>query len=250
MTWWRDRRVLVAAAVALLLGGVVAVVVLVARPASRAAGAEHRVASATSNAATTALVIGDSLATVTAPAGPNVAYPLVAGRLLGWQVKLDARPGSGFDAPAGADGRQAGLAAAAGSAAEGARVVVVALGSDDAHEADPGRAVAVLTTASQQLGELHRRLPQARIVVVGPLPSGGTPSPALQAVRGALQIAANVAHVPFIDPVAEQWITGSRADPWSGNAAQMIAADGRHLTPAGHAYVGLRLASDLSRLGV
>jgi hypothetical protein len=27
-------------------------------------------------------------------------------------------------------------------------------------------------------------------------------------------------------------------------------ADGRHLTPTGHAYAGLRLASDLPRLGL
>ena len=127
-------------------------------------------------------------------------------------------------------------------------VVVVALGSDDAELADPARMVQ--SKATEGLADLHRHLSRAQIVVVGPLPSGGTPLQALQAVRDAVRAAAQAAHVGFIDPIAEGWITGERTDPGSGNANRMISTDGRHLTPAGHAYVGLRLATDLSRLGM
>jgi lysophospholipase L1-like esterase len=235
----------------LLLVGV-SVVVLLLRP--RAPANADRVGSSaqtTARAARTAVVVADSLATVTAPGGPNIAYPLVAGRLLGWQVRLDAHAGTGFSTPDGLDAQHPSFAARVRSfAGSDPSVVVVALGSDDVAAAAPGRAVEVLTTAARQLADLRQRLPGARIVVLGPLPSGGTPSATLLAVRGALQIAAQVARVLFIDPIAEGWITGDQAHPLSGNAAQMLAADGRHLTPAGHANVGLRLATDLSRLGI
>ncbi len=206
-------------------------------------------ACATSSVTPTAVIVGDSMSTVTAPAGPNIAFPLVAGRLLGWQVKVDAHPGTGFTTPDGRDARHPSFAAMARCVvAAHPHVVVVALGSDDAELADPARMVQ--SKATEGLADLHRHLSRAQIVVVGPLPSGGTPLQALQAVRDAVRAAAQAAHVGFIDPIAEGWITGERTDPGSGNANRMISTDGRHLTPAGHAYVGLRLATDLSRLGM
>lgn len=243
-SWRALLAVEVVAAIALSAGILVATIVRPGGPARSAGPATPGV-----------VVVGDSLATVTAPAGPDVAFPLVAARLLGWRAVLDARPDSGFAAPARPNPRYRTFGGAVGGvAARDPRVVVVALGSDDAAEADPARviqsAATVQTAATGALAELHRRLPRARVVVVGPVPSGGAPPPAVQAVGDAVRAAARAARVPFIDPLAERWITGDRADRWSGNAAQMIGADGRHLTPAGHAYVGLRLATDLSRLKV
>jgi lysophospholipase L1-like esterase len=206
-------------------------------------------ACATSSVTPTAVVVGDSISTVTAPAGPNIAFPLVTGRLLGWQVKVDAHPDTGFTTPDGRDAQHPSFAATARCVvATHPRIVIVALGSDDAGLPDPARMVQ--SRATEGLADLHRRLSRAQIVVVGPLPSGSTPSQALQAVRDAVRAAAQAAHVGFIDPIAEGWITGQQTDPGSGNANRMISADGRHLTPAGHAYVGLRLATDLSRLGL
>jgi acyl-CoA thioesterase I len=211
-------------------------------------------ASAISPATPSVVVVGDSLSTVTAPAGPTIAFPLVAARLLGWQAILHAQPGTGF-ASAGPDARRPSLTGAVGEVvARDPQVIIVALGSDEAEQADRAHvtqsAVTVQTAATRALADLRRRLSRASIVVVGPLPSGAAPPPALQAVRDAVRAAAQGAHVRFIDPIAEGWITGDRADRWSGNAAQMISADGWHLTPAGHAYVGLRLATDLSGLKV
>jgi acyl-CoA thioesterase-1 len=206
-------------------------------------------ACATSSVTPTAVVVGDSTSTVTAPAGPNIAFPLVAARLLGWRVKVDAHPDTGFTTPDGRDAQHPSFAATVGCVvAAHPRIVIVALGSDDAQLSDPARAVQ--SKATEGLKDLRRRLAGAQIVMVGPLPSGGTPSPALQAVRDAVRAAAQASHVGFIDPITEGWITGERTDPGSGNANRMISTDGRHLTPAGHAYVGLRLATDLSRLGV
>jgi hypothetical protein len=162
---------------------------------------------------------------------------------------VDAHPDTGFATPDGRDAQHPSFAATARCvAAAHPRVVIVALGSDDAGS---GTAASVVRSkATQGLAALHLRLSRAQLVVVGPLPSGGTPPRALRAVRDAVQAAAQAAHVGFIDPTAEGWITGERTDPGSGNANRMISTDGRHLTPAGHAYAGLRLATDLSQLGI
>jgi len=206
-------------------------------------------ACATSGAEPTAVVVGDSISTVTAPAGPNIAFPLVTARLLGWQVRVDAHPDTGFATPNGRDAQHPSFATTVGCVvAAHPRIVIVALGSDDAEAADPARVVQ--PRATEGLADLRRRLARAQIVVVGPLPSGSTPSQAVHAVRDAVRAAAQAAHLEFIDPIAEGWITGERTDPGSGNANRMISTDGRHLTPAGHAYVGLRLATDLSQLGL
>jgi lysophospholipase L1-like esterase len=195
----------------------------------------------------TAVVVGDSMCTVTAPAGSSIAFPSVIGRLLGWRVTIDAVAGSGFSAPAGREGSRPSFASRVRAiTGDAPAVVVVALGSDDADAGVSAKVVRAQATVGLQ--DLRRRLPAARVVAVGPLPSGGTPSPAQQAIRDAIRAAAQTAGAQFIDPIAEQWITGDRSDAESGNAAQMLASDGRHLTPSGHAYVGLRLATDLSRL--
>jgi acyl-CoA thioesterase-1 len=239
LPWGRALPALALVAAAAALAGI-----LIARTVGSEAPA-----CATGSATATAVVVGDSISTVTAPAGPSIAFPLVTGRLLGWQVQMIAHPDTGFTTPDGSDAQHPSFAATARCVvAAHPRVVIVALSTDDAELADP--ASMVRSKATEGLAELHRRLPQAQIVVLGPLPSGATPPPALLAVRDAVQRAAQAAHVGFIDPIAEGWITGERTDPGSGNANRMISIDGRHLTPAGHAYVGLRLATDLSRLGI
>jgi hypothetical protein len=234
------RRALVALAlVAAVLSGTLIVTAL-RSGASACAGGKSR---------PTAILVGDSMSTVTAPAGPGIAFPLVTARLLGWQVRVDAHPDTGFATPDGRDALHPSFAATVRCIADThPRVVIVALGSDDAALAAP--AGTVQSSAAAGLAELHRRLQRARIVVVGPLPSTGAPPPALLAVRDAVRTAAGAAQVSFIDPIAEGWISGRWADPESGNASRMISADGRHLTPAGHAHVGLRLATDLSQLGL
>ena len=55
--------------------------------------------------------------------------------------------------------------------------------------------------------------------------------------------------MPFIDPLAERWVTGSR-DSGTGNAPQYILKDDTHPNPAGHQYFADRLATDLRKLGL
>jgi hypothetical protein len=111
MTRPRDRRLLAVAIAALLVAGIAAVD-LVGKPRPPAAdGGTTAAANGTSSATPSGIVVGDSLAAVTAPTGPNIAFPLVAARLLGWRVILHAHPDTGFATPAGLDAQHPGFAA-------------------------------------------------------------------------------------------------------------------------------------------
>lgn len=101
---------------------------------------------------------------------------------------------------------------------------------------------AIHTEASQLYGMLKSGLPNARIIIVGPWWSNGSPAASVIAVRDGLQIAATEAGFQFVDPIASQWITGNHDDPASGNSAAFIGPDGTHPTYAGAAYLGMRLA--------
>ena len=53
--------------------------------------------------------------------------------------------------------------------------------------------------------------------------------------------AARDCHVPFIDPIAEGWIT-------RGNAPRLVGAVADHPNDAGYRYIADRLVTDLDRL--
>jgi len=249
MSWGRVLLALAAGTAILLPGILIARALRSNTPTCPTSTTSADGTGGSGGATPTAVVVGDSMSTMTAPAGPQIAFPLVTARLLGWHVTVDAHPDTGFATPDGHDPQHPNFAATVGCvAAAHPQIIVVALGSDDAAAGSPAQVIQ--SKATTGLVALHRRLPRAQLVVVGPLPSGGTPPPGSQAARDAIRAAAQAAHATFIDPIAEGWITGERTDPASGNANRTISPDGRHLTPAGHADVGLRLATDLSQLGL
>jgi hypothetical protein len=99
------------------------------------------------------VVVGDSLNTVTAPAGPTIAFPLVAARLLGWKRSFMRSPAPDSPPPAGPDARRPSFTGAVGEVvARDPQVVIVALGSDEAEQADGAHvtqsAVTVQTAAT------------------------------------------------------------------------------------------------------
>jgi acyl-CoA thioesterase-1 len=83
--------------------------------------------------------------------------------------------------------------------------------------------VAAVGAAAEDLyAELQRRLPAARLVVLGPTAPPGVDRAAALAVRDAVEDAADGAGVPFVDPIAQGWLTpadGLYADPIHPNQA-------------------------------
>lgn len=106
----------------------------------------------------------------------------------------------------------------------------------------------IRTKAALLLAGVHRRWPQTQLVLVGPM-WGGDPTPAALRVRDAVRKVASTRHVPFIDPLAEKWITGDQSEG-TGNAPRYILPDQTHPTPAGHRHLATRLQADLSKRGL
>ncbi|WP_132430209.1 SGNH/GDSL hydrolase family protein [Pseudonocardia endophytica] len=64
---------------------------------------------------------------------------------------------------------------------------------------------------------LKAKLPQARIVVIGPMYLGDTVPANVAAVRDSIREAATTAQLPFVDPIAATWFVGSDQDGIAAN---------------------------------
>jgi lysophospholipase L1-like esterase len=125
-------------------------------------------------------------------------------------------------------------------------VVLVVMGHNDIR-IGPGR---VEHAARWTLRVLRRKLPDGRIVVVGPIWPGGDPPLRVLITRNAIRAAAREAgHLRWIDPIAERWFTGDRLRH-TGNAAHLISADDNHPNDAGHKHIARVLKRDLVRIGI
>jgi lysophospholipase L1-like esterase len=127
-----------------------------------------------------------------------------------------------------------------GIAASRPDMVLIAGGRADVGRYSPQ---AVAAAARTFVAAVRSDVPQARIVVLGPLATNATPPAGATEVRDALRRAvATVPNTTFIDPLAENWF----ANAPSG----VIAPDGQHPTDAGHRLIAVRLEADLMRLGI
>lgn len=124
-------------------------------------------------------------------------------------------------------------------------LVIVAGGiNDDAFSPSAIRAEADLLFAA-----IHAGLPVAQIVVVGPWSSSGNPPAARLLNRDAIKTAALAAGLPFIDPIADYWVTGTGHvgdEQHDGNADTWIGPDGTHPTVIGYARLGALLGTALA----
>jgi lysophospholipase L1-like esterase len=116
-------------------------------------------------------------------------------------------------------------------------IVVVAAGHNDFRYA----ASATATAADRVIRRIHRSLPDALIVVVGPIWQNGSPPASTMALRDHLRHVARAVDALFIDPLAEGWFAGSRH--------ALIGADGIHPTDRGHRFIAMRILDDLARGG-
>jgi hypothetical protein len=139
------------------------------------------------------VVVGDE-ATAPHPAWPELFATAVADEGIPMTVQTVAEPGAGFTgSPA--------FARTVEQTADGSTQLVVLFDSrletDDADElAEAARRVFV---------EVERAAPDARLVVVGPVPGTGAGS----AARDALRTEALDAGATYVDPVAEDWAEGT-----------------------------------------
>lgn len=111
---------------------------------------------------------------------------------------------------------------------DAAVAVIMGTQNDYAQHPDAVRLAAVVT-----YGAIRVRAPGAQLLVVGPYWWGEEdPPPAAVAVRDAVRDTAAEHGLPFLDPLAERWLTCRPG---------LIAADGKHPSAAGYALIAERL---------
>lgn len=189
------------------------------------------------------MFLGDSYTTGKLGQTPEQTYAAETARILGWQVILGGYRQTGFIAKGriGKDFAQLYDEQLAWRPAPD--LVIVSGGHND--QRHPPEAVG--EAARQLLGTIHQHWNGARMILIGPMWGSGSPDKEVTAIRDAMAKVAADSHVPFIDPLGEQWITGDRAKG-TGNAPQYILSDDTHPTPAGARYIAERLVADLRKL--
>ncbi len=190
------------------------------------------------------MILGDSYTAGLPNVAPEQTFAADTARRLNWQLIIAGHYGSGFVKPGRTGQTFAALFDEQLAWRPAPDMVVVSGGHNDW----PHSYEQVESASRQLLTAIKRRWPGVHLVLMGPLWGSDPPSKGLQ-VRDALQEVAGELHVPFIDPLAEQWITGDIRSG-IGNAPAYIRPDGTHPNPAGNRYFADRFITDLRKLGL
>jgi lysophospholipase L1-like esterase len=189
----------------------------------------------------TSLWFGDSIVQGccrTNPSSLNMAE--MAAATLGWQKpQVQGFPGTGYVKTAKVKGvtlpaydKNIGQYLAGSHY----KVVIIAGGNNDAQGAFSP--VAFRTAVRSTLQQVRTALPDARLVVVGPYSPNSTgfaPQRLIEREEAAR------AKATFIDGIAGGWFKG---------LSQVIAKDGYSPNDTGQAYLGIRMAMELKKLGL
>jgi lysophospholipase L1-like esterase len=180
--------------------------------------------------------LGDSYTTGWKGAGIGTrGWPRLVARARGWKTVNLAVAGTGFLNP-GWTNQPVGSRVGAAIARE-PDVIFVAAGHNDSR----WTATATAKAADKVITRLRRALPDAVLVIVGPIWPSGSPPARCVALRDHLRRTAASVGAIFIDPLGERWFAGSRRS--------LIGTDGIHPTDAGHRAMAKRVIADLTRAG-
>jgi lysophospholipase L1-like esterase len=190
------------------------------------------------------MVLGDSYSAGFPGVRAEETFAADAARRLRWQLISAGREGTGFVAPGRIDKPFGTLFAEQLAWRPAPDMIVVTGGHNDWRHSFE----LVKSAARRLLTEIKRRWPGTTVVLMGPLWGSDPPPKGLQ-VRDALAEAADELRVAFIDPLAEQWITGD-IHSGIGNAPAYIRGDGTHPNAAGNRYLADRFVAALRKLGL
>jgi lysophospholipase L1-like esterase len=191
------------------------------------------------------MFLGDSYTTGRLGQIPELTYAADTARTLRWQVIIGGYRGTGFVAEGPVHKNFHALFDEQLAWRPAPDLVIVSGGHNDRYR--PPQPVAVAATAL--LTTIRRTWTGTRLLLIGPMWGDGRPTRAVVGVRDTLSEVAARQHVPFVDPLREQWITGDRRTG-TGNAGLYILSDGVHPNSEGARYIAGRLVADLRRLGL
>lgn len=181
----------------------------------------------------TAVVLGDSFTVGFGASG--VGYVGDLADQMGWTAVNAGQSGTGYVNDSGVSGQSVYGARIQAVVAEAPDLVLVQGSTNDVGAAS---AAAVGRAAQDVYAALHEQLPGVPVIVLGPLDAPTVDREGVFAVRDALADAAARAGLPFIDPIANDWL--SSAD---------LFADGLHPNDKGYAEFADDLAAELHALG-
>lgn len=178
------------------------------------------------------LFFGDSYTEGSAMGGYNDnGWPAITCQRVGCIYDLDAVGGSGFTARGPGGGPFP--TRVDDVIVQQPDVVVVEGGHNDS---DPD---ATADAAAEVLRRLQAGLPDATMLMLGPIWQNGDPPPEQVEINQALREVADDAGVRFVSPIDRGWFAGDKAD--------LIGRDGVHPTNAGHRYLADLMAPIVAR---
>lgn len=194
-----------------------------------------------------AAFLGDSYTFGVGATEPTDGYAYLVSRAEDWTSRVVGLPGSGYVRVAIRDDKNIAAGLSAVIAAQ-PQVVIVASGHNDAMPSVNYKETEA--AALKDLGELRTALPNATIVVVGPIWLNGYPDKKALYVRNAVHMAQErIPGTLWVDPIAQRWFTGS----WTkrtGDDATMINYAAGHPNNLGYEHIAKLLEADLHSLGV
>lgn len=218
-------------------------VTALANPAGRA----HAADTAPVDTSVHVAFLGDSYTFGVGATRRTDGYAYLVAKADNWSARVVGLPGSGYVRVATRDEKNIAAGLSAVIAAQ-PQVVVVECGHNDAMpHVDYTQTE---TAAIKDLSELRAALPNATIVVVGPIWLNGFPDKKALYVRSAIHLAQQrIPGTLWIDPIAQHWFTGS----WTkrtGDDAIMINYAAGHPNNLGYEHIATLLEADLRSLGV
>lgn len=191
--------------------------------------------------------LGDSYTFGVGASEPTDGYAYLVAKHENWTARVVGLPGSGYVRVAIRDDKNIAAGLSAVVAAQ-PQVVIVECGHNDAMpKVDYTQTEAA---AIKDLTALRTALPNATIVVVGPIWLNGYPDAKALYVRHAIHMAQErIPGTLWVDPIAQHWFTGSFTKR-TGDDATMINYAAGHPNDLGYAHIARLLEVDLQTLGV
>jgi len=229
------------------IGAVVAVVAIVAGAGialsvSQFSGAAGDAEPTETPRVVTAVFLGDSFfAGNDETVGSSVSDGMmsVTGENMGWQFQNFAQGGTGYVDPGRAGGTTVTYAGHLPEVIAADPDVVIVGGGINDRPHGPERLIVATADLYDQLEEA---LPDAQIVVVGPIAPGGPGLyPDMEITHDIIKSAALEAGLPFIDPIEEGWLL---------DRTGLVGPTNFHPNKAGHALLAKLLTADLHALGI
>lgn len=191
--------------------------------------------------------LGDSYTYGIGATAHSDGYAYLVAKAEHWTAKIVGLPGSGYVRVAIDDGQQISDGIPSVIASD-PKLVIVECGHNDA---DNGIALSkVEPNALKDLRRLRAGLPNAKIVVLGPVWLSKRPTQRATAVNNAVHTAQQkISNSVWINPIAQSWFKGDRALR-TGDDKTMINYAVGHPNNLGYERIASILEADLKLLGV